>query len=71
MRQKCSILVGEKSYEFKVMEESYKQEITHLKRRLQWYAENQDLLDKDAARLKDAREEIEKLKLEVIVSSFI
>ncbi|NXL64475.1 CE162 protein, partial [Chordeiles acutipennis] len=56
---------GEKSYEFKVMEESYKEEITHLKRRLQWYAENQDLLDKDAARLKDAREEIEKLKIEV------
>nr|XP_013804326.1 PREDICTED: centrosomal protein of 162 kDa [Apteryx mantelli mantelli] len=56
---------GEKSYEFKIMENSYKQEIAHLKRRLQWYAENQDLLDKDAARLKDAREEIEKLKLEV------
>lgn len=56
---------SEKSYEFKVMEESYKQEILHLKRRLQWYAENQDLLDKDAARLKDAREEIEKLKQEV------
>ncbi|XP_048152649.1 centrosomal protein of 162 kDa isoform X2 [Corvus hawaiiensis] len=56
---------SEKSYEFKVMEESYKQEITHLKKRLQWYAENQVLLDKDAARLKDAREEIEKLRLEV------
>ncbi|XP_005044089.1 PREDICTED: centrosomal protein of 162 kDa isoform X1 [Ficedula albicollis] len=56
---------SEKSYEFKVMEDSYKQEITHLKKRLQWYAENQDLLDKDAARLKDAREEIEKLRLEV------
>ncbi|XP_053830721.1 centrosomal protein of 162 kDa isoform X2 [Vidua macroura] len=56
---------SEKSYEFKVMEESYKQEITNLKKRLQWYAENQDLLDKDAARLKDAREEIEKLRLEV------
>ncbi|NXI82781.1 CE162 protein, partial [Rhipidura dahli] len=56
---------SEKSYEFKVMEESYKQEITHLKKRLQWYAENQDLLDKDAARLKDARQEIEKLRLEV------
>ncbi|NXL50727.1 CE162 protein, partial [Podilymbus podiceps] len=56
---------GEKSYEFRVMEESYKQEITHLKRRLQWYAENQDLLDKDAARLKDAKEENKKLKLEV------
>ncbi|XP_068005079.1 centrosomal protein of 162 kDa isoform X2 [Melanerpes formicivorus] len=56
---------GEKSYELKVMEESYKQEITHLKKRLQWYAENQDLLDRDAARLKDAKEEIAKLKLEV------
>ncbi|NXV14588.1 CE162 protein, partial [Cepphus grylle] len=56
---------GEKSYELKLMEESYKQEINHLKRRLRWYAENQDLLDKDAARLKDAKEEIEKLKLEV------
>ncbi|NXG41817.1 CE162 protein, partial [Psilopogon haemacephalus] len=56
---------GEKSQELKVMEESYKQEITHLKKRLQWYAENQELLDRDAARLKDAREEIEKLKLEV------
>ncbi|NWU91805.1 CE162 protein, partial [Upupa epops] len=56
---------GEKSYEFKMMEESYKQEISQLKRRLQWYAENQELLDKDAARLKNAREEIEKLKLEV------
>ncbi|NXC79787.1 CE162 protein, partial [Cercotrichas coryphoeus] len=57
---------SEKCYEFKVMEDSYKQEITHLKKRLQWYAENQDLLDKDAARLKDAREEIEKLRLEVV-----
>ncbi|XP_065537388.1 centrosomal protein of 162 kDa isoform X5 [Lathamus discolor] len=56
---------GEKSYEFKVKEESYKQEITHLRRKLEWYAENQDLLDKDAARLKDARKEIEKLNLEV------
>ncbi|NXV75618.1 CE162 protein, partial [Atlantisia rogersi] len=56
---------GEKSYEFKVMEDSYKQEITNLKKRLQWYAENQDLLGKDAAHLKDAKEEIEKLKLEV------
>ncbi|XP_035759837.1 centrosomal protein of 162 kDa isoform X2 [Egretta garzetta] len=55
----------EKTYEFKIIEESYKQEITHLKRRLQWYAENQDLMDRDTARLKDAREEIEKLKLEV------
>ncbi|OXB75552.1 UNVERIFIED_CONTAM: hypothetical protein H355_013552 [Colinus virginianus] len=60
---------SEKSYEFRVMEESYKQEILHLKRRLHWYAENQDLLDRDAARLKDAREEIEQLKQEVIIFS--
>ncbi|XP_019352401.1 centrosomal protein of 162 kDa isoform X1 [Alligator mississippiensis] len=56
---------GEKNYEIKIMEESYKQEISNLKKRLQWYAENQDLLDKDAARLKNAKEEIEKLKLQV------
>uniref|UniRef100_A0A8C8VNQ7 Centrosomal protein of 162 kDa n=1 Tax=Pelusios castaneus TaxID=367368 RepID=A0A8C8VNQ7_9SAUR len=56
---------GEKSYEIKIMEESYKQEISLLKKRLQWYAENQELLDRDATRLKDAKEEIEKLKLQV------
>ncbi|XP_074847055.1 centrosomal protein of 162 kDa isoform X2 [Carettochelys insculpta] len=56
---------GEKSYEIKIMEESYKQEICLLKKRLQWYAENQELLDKDATRLKEAKEEIEKLKLQV------
>ncbi|KAM7173406.1 centrosomal protein of 162 kDa isoform 2-T5 [Macrochelys suwanniensis] len=56
---------GEKSYEIKVIEESYKQEISLLKKRLQWYAENQELLDRDAIRLKDAKEEIEKLKLQV------
>ncbi|XP_043366548.1 centrosomal protein of 162 kDa isoform X5 [Dermochelys coriacea] len=56
---------GEKSYEIKIIEESYKQEISLLKKRLQWYAENQELLDRDAIRLKDAKEEIEKLKLQV------
>ncbi|XP_067416847.1 centrosomal protein of 162 kDa [Emydura macquarii macquarii] len=56
---------GEKSYEIKIIEESYKQEISLLKKRLQWYAENQELLDRDATRLKYAKEEIEKLKLQV------
>ncbi|XP_050806038.1 centrosomal protein of 162 kDa isoform X2 [Gopherus flavomarginatus] len=56
---------GEKSYEIKIIEESYKEEISLLKKRLQWYAENQELLDRDAVRLKDAKEEIEKLKLQV------
>ncbi|XP_058031640.1 centrosomal protein of 162 kDa isoform X2 [Ahaetulla prasina] len=56
---------GEKSYEMKIMEESYKGEINRLQKRLQWYAENQELLDKDAARLRGAKEEIDKLKVEV------
>nr|XP_025045582.1 centrosomal protein of 162 kDa isoform X6 [Pelodiscus sinensis] len=56
---------GEKSYEIKIIEESYKQEISVLKKRLQWFAENQELLDRDATRLKEAKEEIEKLKIQV------
>lgn len=62
-------LLGEKSYEMKIMEESYKGEINRLQKRLQWYAENQELLDKDAARLRGAKEEIDKLKVEVIIVS--
>ncbi|XP_068921184.1 centrosomal protein of 162 kDa isoform X2 [Petaurus breviceps papuanus] len=56
---------GEKSHEIKLMEETHKQEISRLQKRLQWYAENQELLDKDAVRLREANEEIEKLKLQV------
>ncbi|XP_037700194.1 centrosomal protein of 162 kDa isoform X2 [Choloepus didactylus] len=55
---------GEKLYEIKILEETHKQEIIRLQKRLQWYAENQELLDKDAIRLKEANEEIEKLKRE-------
>ncbi|KAJ6665778.1 hypothetical protein lerEdw1_001250 [Lerista edwardsae] len=55
----------EKIYEMKIMEESYKEEIGRLQKRLQWFAENQELLDKDAARLRGAKEEIDKLKREV------
>lgn len=40
--------------------------MSRLQKRLQWYAENQELLDRDAVRLKEANEEIEKLKLEVL-----
>lgn len=43
-----------------------------MKKRLQWYAENQELLDKDASRLRAANaetqrltEQVEKLKIEV------
>lgn len=58
--------IGEKLYEIKILEETHKQEVVRLQKRLQWYAENQELLDKDAVRLKEAHEEIETLKLEVL-----
>ncbi|XP_016062811.1 PREDICTED: centrosomal protein of 162 kDa isoform X2 [Miniopterus natalensis] len=64
-RDQVAYVTGEKLYEIKILEETHKQEISRLQKRLQWYAENQELLDKDAVRLKEANEEIERLKLEV------
>ncbi|XP_006200386.1 centrosomal protein of 162 kDa isoform X2 [Vicugna pacos] len=64
-KEQIAYITGEKLYEIKILEETHKQEISRLQKRLQWYAENQELLDKDAVRLKEANEEIEKLKLEV------
>ncbi|MEE6476343.1 hypothetical protein FKM82_011046 [Ascaphus truei] len=56
---------GERSYETKINEETHKQEINRLNKRLQWFAENQELLDKDAGRLRDAYEQIENLTSQV------
>ncbi|XP_066538671.1 centrosomal protein of 162 kDa [Hoplias malabaricus] len=63
---------GDKGFELKLLEERHKEEVSELKKRLQWYAENQELLDKDAARLRAANaetqkltEQVEKLKIEV------
>ncbi|XP_005377754.1 PREDICTED: centrosomal protein of 162 kDa isoform X2 [Chinchilla lanigera] len=64
-KDQIAYATGEKLYEIKILEETHKQEISHLQKRLQWYAENQELLDKDAVRLKEANEEIEKLKREI------
>ncbi|XP_004696581.1 centrosomal protein of 162 kDa [Echinops telfairi] len=64
-KDQIAYATGEKLYEIKIIEETHKQEISRLQKRLQWYAENQELLDKDAVRLKEANEEIEKLKLEI------
>ncbi|XP_070415254.1 centrosomal protein of 162 kDa isoform X4 [Equus przewalskii] len=64
-KDQIAYATGEKLYEIKILQETHKQEISRLQKRLQWYAENQELLDKDAIRLKEANEEIEKLKLEV------
>ncbi|XP_043117121.1 centrosomal protein of 162 kDa isoform X3 [Puntigrus tetrazona] len=63
---------GDKGFELKMLQEKHREEVTELKKRLQWYAENQELLDKDAARLRAATaetqmltEQVEKLKMEV------
>ncbi|XP_050988431.1 centrosomal protein of 162 kDa [Labeo rohita] len=63
---------GDKGFELKMLQEKHREEVTDLKKRLQWYAENQELLDKDAARLRAATaetqrltEHVEKLKMEV------
>ncbi|KAL1781590.1 centrosomal protein of 162 kDa [Sigmodon hispidus] len=64
-KDQIAYATGEKLYEIKILEETHKQEVSRLQKRLQWYAENQELLDKDAARLREASEEAEKLKLEI------
>ncbi|XP_075410931.1 centrosomal protein of 162 kDa [Tenrec ecaudatus] len=64
-KDQIAYATGEKLYEIKIIEETHKQEISRLQKRLQWYAENQELLDKDVVRLKEANEEIEKLKIEI------
>ncbi|KAI7806775.1 putative centrosomal protein of 162 kDa [Triplophysa rosa] len=63
---------GDKSFELRMLQEKHRDEVTELKKRLHWYAENQELLDKDAARLRTATaetqrltEQVEKLKMEV------
>ncbi|CAJ0950935.1 unnamed protein product [Ranitomeya imitator] len=62
LRGQLANISDDKSYEIKIMEETYKKDIARLNKRLQWFAENQDILDKDAGRLKDAYEQIENLK---------
>ncbi|KAJ8411430.1 hypothetical protein AAFF_G00162380 [Aldrovandia affinis] len=56
---------GDLSFEMRTQVEEHKVEVEALKKRLQWYAENQELLDKDAARLRAATTEIQRLKEQV------
>ncbi|KAG1962027.1 centrosomal protein of 162 kDa [Pimephales promelas] len=63
---------GDKGFEIKMLQEKHREEVAEMKKRLQWYAENQELLDKDASRLRAATaetqslaEQVEKLKIEV------
>ncbi|KAM6995229.1 centrosomal protein of 162 kDa [Tautogolabrus adspersus] len=49
----------------RVLEEKHREEVSALKKKLQWFAENQELLDRDAGRLKAATAEIHQLKEQV------
>lgn len=56
---------GDKSFEMRVLEDKHREEVAALKKKLQWFAENQELLDRDAGRLKAATTEIHQLKEQV------
>ncbi|XP_070690850.1 centrosomal protein of 162 kDa isoform X2 [Pempheris klunzingeri] len=56
---------GDGCFEVRVLEDKHREEVDTLKKRLQWFAENQELLDRDAGRLKAATAEIHQLKEQV------
>ncbi|XP_036931235.1 centrosomal protein of 162 kDa isoform X5 [Acanthopagrus latus] len=56
---------GDKTFEMHVLEDRHREEVVALKKKLQWFAENQELLDRDAGRLKAATAEIQQLKEQV------
>lgn len=56
---------GDKSFEMRVLEDKHREEVSVLRKKLQWYAENQELLDRDAGRLKAATAEVHRLKEQV------
>lgn len=51
-------------------EEKEEEEVASLKKKLQWFMENQALLDRDTRRLKAATTEIQQLKEQVGDSSY-
>lgn len=50
---------------FQALEEKYLEEIEKLKRKLKWYAENQEILDKSARQLKKKDDDIHKYKMRI------
>lgn len=58
-------VTGDKTFEMSVLKEQHREEVSALKKKLQWFAENQELLDRDAGRLKAATAEIRQLKEQV------
>uniref|UniRef100_A0A3Q3K0D1 Centrosomal protein of 162 kDa n=1 Tax=Monopterus albus TaxID=43700 RepID=A0A3Q3K0D1_MONAL len=56
---------GDQTFEMRVLEDKHREKVAVLEKKLQWFAENQELLDRDAGRLKAATAEIHKLKEQV------
>ncbi|XP_028280595.1 centrosomal protein of 162 kDa isoform X2 [Parambassis ranga] len=56
---------GDEAFRMRVLEDTHREEVAALKKKLQWFAENQELLDRDAARLKAATAEIHQLQEQV------
>ncbi|VDI37735.1 protein QN1, partial [Mytilus galloprovincialis] len=65
LRKKLEESKGLKSEEAKEIEEKYIKENERISRKLKWYAENQQILDKDAKILREKEEEIAKLKVRI------
>lgn len=53
----------------RVLEDRHQEEVTALKKKLQWFAEKQEMLDRDAGRLKAATAEIHQLREQVMLRS--
>lgn len=58
-------LSGDKTFELRALEETHREEVSALKKKLQWFADNQELLDRDAGRLTAAAAQIHQLKEQV------
>ncbi|XP_029359561.1 centrosomal protein of 162 kDa isoform X2 [Echeneis naucrates] len=56
---------GDKDFEVSVLKDKHKEEVFALNKKLHWFSENQELLDRDAGRLKAATAEIHQLKEQV------
>ncbi len=55
----------QKGFVFQDLEKKFEQEVERLSRKLKWYAENQQLLDKDSDELREKNLEIKALKEKV------
>jgi len=53
------------NYHSQALEKEYQAEIEKLQKKLKWYTENQELLEKGAKKIKHRDDEIHKLKMRI------